>query len=83
MKSAALASLLAVSVIYNASLPRWPKFSGVTAVQTAVGVGYTLTVAAWLAGPRRTLPRRLAWLSGAFAAAGIPMLIGDILRDRR
>lgn len=84
MKHLLLLALLALSAAYNASLPRWPStLPGLTAIQVALGVAYTLPVAAWLAGPRRTFPRRLAWLLAAFIAAGAPMLAGDFRRDRR
>lgn len=75
-----LITLAALSLAYNASLERWPRFAGVTAIQTAVGVAYTLLAATWLLDRRRPW-RPLAVLLAVFAAAGAPMLAGDMRRD--
>lgn len=77
---ATLTGLAALSIAYNATLERWPRFPGVTAVQTAAGVAYTLLAAAWLLDRRRPW-RPLAVLLAVFAAAGLPMMLGDVRRD--
>lgn len=82
MKTAiSLFCLFIVSCAYDASIPRWPRFPGVTALQVAIGVGYTLAVAAWLIGCNVGYGRRLAILMAAFAVSGLPMTIGDMIRD--
>lgn len=82
-----LAALAAISVAFNRWIDgREVESPGETSVQVVVGTGYTLLAVAllvWLwRGWRESL--RLVVCAGAcFAAAGAPMVAGDVRRDRR
>ena len=78
-----LMGLAAASAGYNALIDRYLRRSrllGATALQVAAGTGYTLAVAAWLVDGNRYW-RTLGLLLAAFAAAGAPMVLGDVARD--
>ena len=85
---ATLAALHAASTNYNnwieRSLRRHRSTPGATAWQVVIGSAYTLAAALALlalwTGRRNTL-RSAAILGATFAAAGLPMLLGDIERD--
>lgn len=87
MRVALLIGLSVLGLAYNAGIDaltrRRVHLAGLTAVQVCAGVAYTLPAAAWLMGERPGYLRRLGWLLAAFAAAGAPMLAGDIFRDWR